>query len=111
MDQMKCYNTDCSNMVDYSEKSSAFCSDECKAKYYGTTVEFLAEKPRDTKRRDLKEWIRFFKSGEAHALYHEIAKRDNIIVEKSPKETILAETLDFLSTPLGAEYARKSATK
>ena len=107
----KCYNPDCSNQIKYSEVNSAFCSMECKALYYKTTPEQLQEPPAMSKTRNLKEWIRFYRSGEALALYQERAKGVIIETRKSLKEQNLADTIeDFLSTPLGAEYARATTS-
>lgn len=54
-----CANDTCTNKVD-ADKSS-FCSDECKAKYWGTTVDRLQSKVKIGPRKSLKEWQEEFR--------------------------------------------------
>lgn len=93
-EQVKCYNADCANMCIVDE--GYFCSDECKALYHRVSIDKLYLKPTGRK-KTFEEWI---------AIFHERAK-DVRITEKSVSNNI-EEFVDFLSTPLGEEYARSN---
>ena len=103
----KCYNLECNNHFLYEETESCFCSLECKAAYNGTTVLGLRDHAPKKTKRTVEEWIKYFKSPERKAMYHEQQKNATIGVKSLSNN--VEGFMDFLSTPLGEEYARRSS--